>query len=119
MAVGIADPPRGYGLSEGRLSSTRTPTPAYPARNPSRVSKPLTITTSRTILFHSTVLSFCLFGLAERSVPFKRVTFVTHSSQIGHQRLSVYFSIRLLTTLAQLLQLIHFWILVNSRCLCW
>src|SRR5277367_5873510 len=44
MAAGIADPPWGYGLSEGRLSSTRTPTPAYPSRDPSWVSKPLTIT---------------------------------------------------------------------------
>src|SRR5277367_2630369 len=44
MAAGIADPPWGYGLSKGRLSSTRTPTLAYPTRNPSRVSKPLTIT---------------------------------------------------------------------------
>src|SRR5271156_5903142 len=51
MAAGIADPPWGYGLSEGRLSSTRTPTPAYPTRNPAQVSKPLTITSRQA--FHS------------------------------------------------------------------
>src|SRR5271163_467842 len=46
--TGIANPPWGYGLSEGRLSSTRTPTPVDPTRDPPRCLKPVMITSVAT-----------------------------------------------------------------------